>query len=46
MAPKAIPNRAMEIAMKAKWYHMLTLKMRVRRISYNIVARVTAKRPA
>jgi hypothetical protein len=29
----AIPNNANEIAMKAKWYHIVTEKMRVSRIS-------------
>ncbi len=29
-APAASPNMASEIAMKAKWYHIVTLKMRVR----------------
>src|SRR5262249_26327225 len=29
-APAARPNIAREMAMKAKWYHIVTLKMRVR----------------
>jgi hypothetical protein len=41
-----MPKRATEIATKAKWYHIVTLKMRVNRISYMRVERVTRKRPA
>jgi hypothetical protein len=44
-APAVIPNIAMEIAMKAKWYHMVTLKIRVKRISNIRVARVMRNRP-
>jgi len=32
MAPTVIPNMAIEIARKAKWYQMVTLKIRVSRI--------------
>ena len=32
-APTVIPNIAIEIATKAKWYHIVTLKIRVSRIS-------------
>ena len=41
-----IPNRATEIATKAKWYHIVTLKMRVKPISYISVESVTMNRPA
>jgi hypothetical protein len=41
-----MPNIATEMATNAKWYHIVTLKIRVRTISYMIVARVTRKRPA
>jgi hypothetical protein len=34
------------MARKAKWYHMVTLKIRVSTISYIRVASVTVKRPA
>src|SRR5437867_10156908 len=44
-APTVMPNMAIEIAMKAKWYHMVTLKMRVSRISYITVASAVANRP-
>ena len=33
-----MPNIAIEIATNAKWYHIVTLKMRVSRISYVSVA--------
>jgi hypothetical protein len=36
---------AIEIAMNAKWYHMVTLKIRVSRISCIRVASVTEKSP-
>lgn len=45
MAPTVMPNMAMEIATNAKWYHMVTLKMRVRTISYITVASATKKSP-
>jgi hypothetical protein len=45
IAPADIPNMAIDIAMKAKWYHMVTLKIRVRRTSYINVESVTIKRP-
>ena len=45
-APTVIPNMAIEMAMNAKWYHMVTLKIRVSRISNISVDRVTRKRPA
>jgi hypothetical protein len=32
-APIVVPNRATEMATKAKWYHIVTLKMRVSTIS-------------
>ena len=32
-APTVMPNSATEMATKAKWYHMVTLKMRVSAIS-------------
>ena len=32
-APTVIPNIAIEIATKAEWYHIVTLKIRVSRIS-------------
>jgi hypothetical protein len=34
------------MATKAKWYHIVTLKIRVRTISYANVDSVTTKRPA
>jgi hypothetical protein len=40
-----MPNIAMEIARKAKWYHIVTLKIRVSMISSINVESVTAKRP-
>jgi hypothetical protein len=45
-APTVVPNKAIEIAMKAKWYHMLTLKIRVSRISTMRVDSVTRNKPA
>jgi hypothetical protein len=45
VAPTVIPNSAMDTAMKAKWYHIVTLKMRVRRFSYISVVRVMINRP-
>ena len=36
---------ATEMATNAKWYHMVTLKIRVSAISYMMVARVTRKSP-
>ena len=44
--PTVMPNMAMEMATKAKWYHMVTLKIRVSRISSISVDNVTRKRPA
>ena len=40
-----MPNIATEIATNAKWYHMVTLKIRVRRISYISVERATKASP-
>ncbi len=40
-----MPNIAIEIATKAKWYHIVTLKIRVSRISYMSVASATSRRP-
>ena len=40
-----MPNIATEIATKAKWYHMVTLKMRVRSTSYISVERATNASP-
>jgi hypothetical protein len=37
---------AMEIATNAKWYHMVTLKILVSRISYMIMVAATRNRPA
>ncbi len=45
-APTVIPNMAMEIATNAKWYHMVTLKILVSRISYMIIDAATRNRPA
>lgn len=45
-APTVIPNMAIDMAMKAKWYHMVTLKILVSRISNISIDRVTRKRPA
>ncbi len=44
-APTVIPNRATESATNAKWYSIVTLKMRVRRISYISVASATRNSP-
>ena len=44
-APAVMPNSATEMATKAKWYHMVTLKIRVSAISYISVASVTMKSP-
>ena len=43
--PTAAPNMATEMAMNAKWYHIVTLKMRVRTISYITVASATKNSP-
>src|SRR3989442_8245452 len=45
MAPTVMPNIATEMATNAKWYHIVTLKMRVRMISYMSVASVTRPSP-
>ena len=45
MAPTVMPNMATEIATNAKWYHIVTLKMRVRTISYITVASATKNSP-
>ena len=45
-APTVRPKSATEIATNAKWYHMVTLKIRVSTISYISVERVTRNRPA
>ena len=44
-APAVIPNSATEMATKAKWYHIVTLKIRVSAISSMSVAAVTQERP-
>ena len=44
-APAASPNMASEIAMKAKWYHMVTLKILVRNSSSCNSERVVKNRP-
>ena len=41
-----MPNMATEMATKAKWYHIVTLKIRVSTISYISVVSVTTNRPA
>ena len=46
MAPAASPNIASDIAMKAKWYHIVTLKMRVRKSSNCRSDSVVRKSPA
>src|SRR5262245_19965063 len=46
IAPTVSPNIATEMAMKAKWYQVMTLKMRVRTISWSSVAIATQKSPA
>ena len=38
-----MPSKAAATARKAKWYHIVTLKIRVRRISYMSVAHAIAK---
>ena len=45
MAPNVIPNMAIEIAMNAKWYHIVTLKIRVRNSSSCKSERVVRNRP-
>src|SRR5215207_1895153 len=45
-APNVVPNRATEMATKAKWYHMVTLKIRVSTISYISVVSVMTNKPA
>ena len=45
-APAVNPNSATEIATKAKWYHIVALKIRVSATSYISVERVTKNRPA
>ena len=45
-APSVVPNRATEMATKAKWYHMVTLKIRVSTISYISVVSVMTNKPA
>src|SRR5262249_11254238 len=45
-APAVMPRSAAATARKAKWYHIVTLKIRVRRISYIRVAADTANTPA
>ena len=45
-APPVVPKSAMETATKAKWYHIVTLKIRVSPISYISDESVIAKRPA
>ena len=41
-----MPNIAIEIATNAKWYHIVTLKMRVSSTSYISVESATSRRPA
>ena len=45
-APAANPNMASEIAMNAKWYHIVTLKIRVRNSSSCNNERVVKNKPA
>ncbi len=45
-APTVMPNSATEMATKAKWYHIATLKIRVSTISYISVVSVIANTPA
>ena len=45
-APAVNPKSATEIATNAKWYHIVTLKIRVSTISYINVDNVTRKSPA
>ncbi len=40
-----MPKRAIDTATKAKWYHMVTLKIRVRSTSYISVLSVVKKSP-
>ena len=40
-----MPNIASDSATNAKWYSIVTLKIRVSRISYISVARATKKMP-
>ena len=40
-----MPNSATEMATKAKWYHIVTLKIRVSAISYISVDSVTMNKP-
>jgi hypothetical protein len=44
-APAVIPKSATEIATNAKWYHIVTLKMRVSPISSIRVDNVTRNTP-
>ncbi len=44
-APAASPNMASEMAMKAKWYHIVTLKILVRNSSSCNSERVVKNRP-
>jgi hypothetical protein len=44
-APTVMPNSATEIATNAKWYHIVTLKMRVSPISSISVDNVTRNKP-
>ena len=45
-APPVMPNSAIEIATNAKWYHIVTLKIRVSPISYISDDNVTTNNPA
>ena len=45
-APAVMPNIATEIATNAKWYHIVTLKIRVSRISYISVESAMRNTPA
>ena len=45
MAPKVMPNKAIEMAKNAKWYHMVALKMRVSRFSNIKIDNVVANKP-
>ena len=44
-APRVIPNIAIDMDINAKWYHIVTLKIRVRRISYIRVESVVRNNP-
>ena len=44
-APAVSPKSATEMATKAKWYHIVTLKIRVSAISSMSVERVTRNTP-